>query len=107
MVIITTNTSNERDYNLNATLEEEIKQNVINIVTRIQGNVPLNREKGIYSEYIDNPSEEVKQLIIADLIEELEREEPRFEVEDIELLEKDLGAIINVKITGYIKEEDV
>lgn len=106
-MIIETTGLDEMDYNLNATLDEEIKQNVINIVTRIQGNVPLNREKGIYSEYIDSPSEEAKQLVFAYLIEEVEREEPRFEVEDIEFLEKDLGTIINVKITGYIKEEDV
>lgn len=106
MIIVTTDTK-EENYNLNPTLEEEIKQNILNIVTRIQGNVVLNREKGVSSEYIDSPSEETKQLIVASLIEEIEREEARFEVEDIEFLEKNLGAIINVKITGYIKEEDV
>lgn len=104
MIIVTTDLK-ETNYNLNPTLEEEVKQNVINIVTRIQGNVVLNREKGISSEYIDNPSEEVKQLIVAYLIEEIEREEDRFEVEDVEFLEKNLGATINVKIIGYIKED--
>lgn len=104
MIIVTTDLK-ETNYNLNPTLEEEVKQNVINIVTRIQGNVVLNREKGISTEYIDNPSEEVKQLIVAYLIEEIEREEDRVEVEDVEFLEKNLGATINVKIIGYIKED--
>lgn len=106
MITIITN-SNKKNYNLKPNLEEEIEQNILNIVTRIQGNVPLNREKGISTEYVDSPSEEVKQLIVSELIEEIEREEPRFEIEDIEFLDENYGSVLNMKITGYIKEVEV
>ena len=94
--------NNEKNYKFSRTYQEEIIQNIENIVTRIRGNVVLAREKGINSEHIDKPFELVKAEIIADCMEEIEREEPRFDVESIEIYgEKNLSTL-KIKVVGEV-----
>ena len=78
--------SKERNYKFRKNRTEEIIQNIENIVSRIRGNVVLAREKGINFNYIDEPIEIVNAEIIADCMEEIEKEEPRFNVEEIKIV---------------------
>ncbi len=66
-----------------ATTEEEVMQNVENVVSRIKNNVPLAREKGIIAENIDKPQEIAKAELVADISEEIDREEPRYTVSEV------------------------
>lgn len=103
---ISINSAEEMDYFFatELTLEEEITQNIINIVTRIKGNVPLNREKGIENTLIDEPQEIVKARLSAQIIDEIEREEPRFVVDEVIYKGSDFNTVLNILIRGYIKE---
>lgn len=92
----------EKNYKFSKSYSEEIVQNIENIVTRVKGNVVLAREKGINSEHIDKPFELVKAEIIADCMDEIEREEPRFDIESIEILGDTNLSTIRIKIVGEV-----
>ena len=66
-----------------ATAKEEIMQNVENVVSRIKYNIPLAREKGIIAENIDKPQEVAKAELVADISDEIDREEPRYKVSEV------------------------
>lgn len=66
-----------------ATVDEEVMQNVENVVSRIKNNIPLAREKGIIAENIDKPQEIAKAELVADISEEIDREEPRYTVSEV------------------------
>lgn len=66
-----------------ATTEKEVMQNVENIVSRIKYNVPLAREKGIIAENTDKPQEVAKAELVADISDEIDREEPRYKVSEV------------------------
>lgn len=66
-----------------ATVEEEVMQNVENVVSRIKNNIPLAREKGIIAENIDKPQEIAKAELVADISEEIDREEPRYTISEV------------------------
>lgn len=83
----------------------EIVQNIENIVSRIKGNVVLAREKGMDINNVDKPFELIKAEIIANCMEEIEKEEKRFEVKNIEIIEMQNIAKIKIKITGEVKDE--
>lgn len=92
----------EKEYLFSRSYSNEIIQNVENIVTRIKGNVVLAREKGINSEHIDKPFELVKAEIIADCMEEIEKEEPRFYIDKIEIFGEGNFSTLEIKITGEV-----
>lgn len=95
----------EKNYLFKKNLIQEISQNIENIVTRIKGNVVLARHKGINDEHIDKPFELVKAEIIADCMEEIEREEPRFNVEKVEIISNEIFAKMKIKIIGEVINE--
>ena len=96
--------SKERNYKFRKNTTEEIIQNIENIVSRIKGNVVLAREKGINFNYIDEPIDIVNAEIIADCIEEIEKEEPRFNVEEIKILENQELAKIKIVVIGDVED---
>ena len=65
--------------------EEEVLQNIENIVLRVKYNVPLARHKGIIADNVDKPQEIAKAEIVADISEEIDREEPRFSVQELKV----------------------
>lgn len=95
----------EKNYILKKNKATEIVQNIENIVSRIKGNVVLAREKGMDINNVDKPFELVKAEIIANCMEEIEKEEKRFEVKNIEIIEMQNIAKIKIKITGEVKDE--
>lgn len=96
--------SKERNYKFLKNRTDEIIQNIENIVSRIRGNVVLAREKGINFNYIDEPMEIINAQIIADCMEEIEKEEPRFNVDEIKILENQELAKIKIVVIGDVKD---
>ncbi|WP_336018939.1 hypothetical protein [Fusobacterium polymorphum] len=99
------NFGEEKNYIFKKNKATEIVQNIENIVSRIKGNVVLAREKGMDINNVDKPFELVKAEIIANCMEEIEKEEKRFEVKIIEIIEMQNIAKIKIKITGEVKDE--
>ena len=99
------NFGEEKNYIFKKNKAAEIVQNIENIVSRIKGNVVLAREKGMDINNVDKPFELVKAEIIANCMEEIEKEEKRFEVKIIEIIEMQNIAKIKIKITGEVKDE--
>jgi len=97
------NFGEEKNYIFKKNKATEIVQNIENIVSRIKGNVVLAREKGMDINNVDKPFELVKAEIIANCMEEIEKEEKRFEVKIIEIIE--MQNIAKIKITGEVKDE--
>lgn len=95
----------EKNYIFKKNKATEIVQNIENIVSRIKGNVVLAREKGMDINNVDKPFELIKAEIIANCMEEIEKEEKRFEVKNIEIIEMQNIAKIKIKITGEVKDE--
>ena len=90
------NFEEEKNYIFKKNKATEIVQNIENIVSRIKGNVVLAREKGMDINNVDKPFELVKAEIIANCMEEIEKEEKRFEVKNIEIIE--MQNIAKIKI---------
>ena len=99
------NFGEEKNYIFKKNKTAEIVQNIENIVSRIKGNVVLAREKGMDINNVDKPFELVKAEIIANCMEELEKEEKRFEVKNIEIIEMQNIAKMKIKIIGEVKDE--
>lgn len=95
-----------KNYKFRCSREEKIIQNVGNIISRIKGNIPLNREKGIDSFVIDEDIAFVEAALSAFIIEEIDREEPRFDVREVEFNHdfQEVGKL-DVIIRGGIREE--
>ena len=99
------NFGEEKNYIFKKNKAAEIVQNIENIISRIKGNVVLAREKGMDINNVDKPFELVKAEIIANCMEEIEKEEKRFEVKNIEIIEMQNIAKMKIKITGEVKDE--
>lgn len=99
------NFGEEKDYIFKKDRTREIIQNIENIVSRIKGNVVLAREKGMDINNVDKPFELVKAEIVANCMEEIEKEEKRFEVKNIEIIEMKNIAKMKIKIVGEVKDE--
>ena len=99
------NFGEEKNYIFKKNKTAEIVQNIENIVSRIKGNVVLAREKGMDINNVDKPFELIKAEIIANCMEEIEKEEKRFEVKNIEIIEMQNIAKMKIKITGEVKDE--
>ena len=71
----------------------EILQNVRTILTTHVGTVPLHRDFGISWEHIDKPYPVAKQLMMVEVIEAIEKFEPRAKVESVEFDESTESAM--------------
>ena len=100
------NFGEEKNYIFKKNKATEIVQNIENIISRIKGNVVLAREKGMDINNVDKPFELVKAEIIANCMEEIEKEEKRFEVKNIEIIEMQNIAKMKIKIIGEVKDEE-
>ena len=99
------NFGEEKNYIFKKNKATEIVQNIENIVSRIKGNAVLAREKGMDINNVDKPFELIKAEIIANCMEEIEKEEKRFEVKNIEIIEMQNIAKMKIKIIGEVKDE--
>lgn len=86
--------------------EEEILQNIENIVLRTKYNIPLARNKGLIAENIDKPQEIVRAEIVASITEEIDKEEPRFSVQEIKVSDEIIEqGKLSVNVKGVIVDE--
>lgn len=98
------NPNEKSEYLFNRTLEEEIIQNIKNIVSRIKGSVILAREKGL-DNIVDNIFDaNIKALFIANINEEIEKEEERFDVKEINIKQGDNYEEYIIIIKGEIND---
>lgn len=68
-----------------ATVLEEIFQNISTIVSTARFSVPLFREFGTNAFFVDKPMTTIRPTLIAELIEVVEKYEPRVIVEEIKM----------------------
>lgn len=106
MIEIKYDSFNTRDYKFKKNRDEEIIQNVENILSRIKGNIPLNREKGLEASLIDEPLEYVQVYMTGNIIDEIERDEPRFKVKEVlyDNSNQVIGKLI-IRVKGEILDE--
>ena len=82
----------------------EIIQNVKTILSTTKGTVPLDREFGVTGEYVDKPLPVAKALYVADVVDEVEKQEPRVKVTKViwnragDAMEGKLMPVVRIKI---------
>lgn len=88
---------------------EEILQNVRTILTTQIGTVPLHRDFGVSWEHIDKPYQVAKQLMMVEIIEAVEKYEPRAKVESVEFdetVENAREGLLKPRVIVSIGEEE-
>lgn len=86
---------------------EEILQNVRTILSTPIGTVPLYREFGISWEHVDKPYSVAKQLMMVEIIEAIEKFEPRAKVESVEFdetIESAMEGLLKPRVIVMIGE---
>ena len=68
-----------------ANVIEEIYQNINTILSTYKFTVPLFREFGFAAEFIDRPLSILKPLYVMEVVETIEKYEPRVIVEEIKM----------------------
>lgn len=87
---------------------EEILQNVRTILSTPIGTVPLHRDFGISWEHLDKPYPVAKQLMMVEIIEAIEKFEPRAKVESVEFderVEDAMEGLMKPRVVVSIGEE--
>ena len=72
---------------------EEIYQNIATILKTIKGSVPLDRDFGVDGSYIDLPMPIAKGQWQAEIIDAIERDEPRVRVINVDFKENSIDAM--------------
>ena len=87
----------------------EILQNVKTIITTRKGSVPLDRDFGLPWDAIDQPMPVAQMLMRSEVIDVIERYEPRVRVESVDFLtntEKAMEGILRPVVTVSILENE-
>ena len=85
----------------NSTIEE-ILQNVRILLTTVQGSVPLDRELGLSSSFIDDPSPRAMMQFAIFALETIQEYEPRVEVTEIDF-EPRLDGVLDGRLYPIVK----
>ena len=91
------------------TLVAEVLQNVRTILATRKGTVPLDRDFGLEWEHVDKPIHIAQALIQAEIIEAVERWEPRAAIDKIEFgkeSEEAMDGLLNPIVTLSIGGEN-
>lgn len=83
----------------------EVGQNIYNLLSTAKYSVPLNRDFGLSTTYIDQPINIMKARLRAEIIEAIAKYEPRFTVQSIDFTTNKAkeGALYPI-IRGVINE---
>lgn len=87
MDFIIDNSINE--YKIGLTGVDEIIQNVKVILNTRKGSVPLDRDFGVDWSIIDKPTPASLNLLKVDIVETVEKYEPRVKVKEVNLIESE------------------
>ena len=82
----------------NATGYERIADNVLNIIRTRRYEVPYMRAFGLSPDYYDRPFEQIKGVLISDIIDSIERYEPRATVQEVDLMGIDERGNLEMKV---------
>lgn len=74
----------------------EIKDNLLTLLSTAEGSVPLDRSYGIDVDLIDDPSVVAQALLQQEIIEKVEKYEPRVLVKSVEIIIE--GSSLKAKI---------
>lgn len=85
---------------------QQVLQSVSTILNTWKGSVPLHRDFGIDADLLHKPINMVEDLIIADIIEVIEKYEPRAEVINVDLaVDKSAPDAIKIAVELEINAE--
>ncbi|MGN0887227.1 MAG: GPW/gp25 family protein [Candidatus Spyradenecus sp.] len=87
----------------------EILQNVRTILTTTVGTVPLHRDFGVATDFLDSPLPVAKTLMRAAVIDAIEAFEPRARVVEVTFEDDDeaaMAGILKPRVTLSIGDED-
>lgn len=86
----------------------EILQNVRTILNTRIGSVPLDREFGISWEHLDKPVQVAKTRMMVDVIDAIEKHEPRAKVREVKFEKSDAveGVLKPVVIVSIGEDEE-
>ena len=88
-------TSRKTGLTLNETNRvESILQNVSIILRTWLGDVPLHRERGMANKFIDRPMNTVAPIMISEIREAIQQEEPRAELVSVTFSQDSSGILI-------------
>lgn len=82
----------------NASGNDRIIQNVLNIIRTRKFEVPFMREFGIDPDYIDSVLSDFQAEIISDVTQNIETYEPRVEVLNVEVDRNDVNGDIRITV---------
>ena len=84
---------------------EEIAQNVQTIISTVQETVPLYRDFGIDPDMIDQPlNESIKNKIVLQIVDRVNRYEPRVRVRDVSFSGNTLDGELKVTVQVEVIE---
>lgn len=108
MALYTVTLSTEVDFAPEGEVRE-ILQNVRTILSTRKGSVPLDRDFGLTWEHIDKPLPVARMLMRSEVIDIIERYEPRAQVESVDFEETptdEMDGILRPRVVVRIGEED-
>lgn len=89
------------------TREEEIMQNVAVIISTPKFSVPLDRGLGMAQRFVDKPIQVAQSILISEVLDAVERDEPRVEVLNVTFeMGGTPGALIPVVEADILDDED-
>lgn len=89
------------------TREEEIMQNVAVIISTPKFSVPLDRGLGMAQRFVDKPIQVAQSILISEVLDAVERDEPRVEVLNVTFEMGDTpGVLIPVVEVDILDDED-
>lgn len=89
------------------TREEEIMQNVAVIISTPKFSVPLDRGLGMAQRFVDKPIQVAQSILISEVLDAVERDEPRVEVLNVTFeMGGTPGALIPVVEVDILDDED-
>ncbi len=78
-------------------VNEEVLQNVAMILATPKFSVPLDRDLGLTNQHVDKPIQTAQAIIISEIIDAIEKYEPRATVEEVRFRQGSrAGALIPV-----------
>jgi len=85
-------------------VNEEVLQNVAMILATPKFSVPLDRDLGMTNQFLDKPTPAAQALMIAEIVDAIEKYEPRATVEEVKFRqgsgEGALIPVVEVSING-------
>lgn len=87
-----------------ATVTEEVLQNVATILATMRYSVPYDRMFGVNPEYLDDPTPVAQARATADIIEAIQRHEPRCGVESVRFTGNAMEGTLRPIVRVYINE---